>query len=348
MAALLCGVLRVSHCARAYSGVIRRYSTVETVWTCHTLTHRALINIRGQDTHSYLQGLVTNDVRALEQSGHAALYTHLLNVQGRTLYDVIIYSLKESSDDPTSVLLECDSSVLNSITHHLNMYKIRRKVLVEACPDLSLWALLGLNTPCTHTPEGPEPESEPQPDLRNGDGVVAMVRDPRTPLMGWRLITRNQENPAGIITGCNHGNTDEYHRHRYKIGVPEGVRDLPPGEALPLESNLVFMNGINFSKGCYIGQELTARTHHTGVVRKRIMPLSLSVPVENLPLGGAIESAQGKAAGKLRSGVGELAMGLVRLSHAKETLTVSSTQGEKVTLTATVPDWWPKDMKDKL
>ncbi|KAG7330678.1 hypothetical protein KOW79_006900 [Hemibagrus wyckioides] len=336
MATLLCGALRVSGCARAYRAVVRSFSTRETGWTCHTLTHRALIQIHGQDTHSYLQGLITNDIRALEESGHTAQYSHLLSVQGRTLYDVIIYSLKDSSDRLSSVLLECDSSILNSITRHLKMYKIRRKVSLEACPDLSLWALLRLNT------EGPEPE------LRKGDGVVAMVQDPRTPLMGWRLITRNQEKPPEIITACNHGNADEYHRHRYKIGVPEGVQDLPPGEALPLESNLLFLNGISFSKGCYLGQELTARTHHTGMVRKRLMPLSLSVPVENLPLGSAIESAQGKAAGKLRSGVGNLGLGLVRLSHAKETLTVPSTQGEKVTLTASLPDWWPKDLKDKL
>ncbi|KAK3567742.1 hypothetical protein QTP86_024057 [Hemibagrus guttatus] len=338
MATLLCGALRVSRCARAPRGVVRGFRTRETAWTCHTLTHRALVQIHGQDTHSYLQGLITNDMRALEEDGHTALYSHLLSVQGRTLYDVIIYSLKDSSDGLSSVLLECDSSVLNSITRHLKMYKIRRKVLVEACPDLSLWALLGLNA------EGHGPE----PELRKGGEVVAMVQDPRTPLMGWRLITRNQEKPPEIITACNHGNTDEYHRHRYKIGVPEGVQDLPPGEALPLESNLVFLNGISFSKGCYIGQELTARTHHTGVVRKRLMPLTLSVPVENLLVGSAIESAQGKAVGKLRSGVGGLGLGLVRLSHAKDTLTVSSTQGEKVTLTASVPDWWPKDLNDKL
>lgn len=91
MAALLCGVLRLSQRARSRSGVIRRYGTQETAWTCHTLSHRALINIRGQDTHSYLQGLITNDVKALKETGHTALYTHLLNVQGRTLYDVIIY-----------------------------------------------------------------------------------------------------------------------------------------------------------------------------------------------------------------------------------------------------------------
>ncbi|XP_060731373.1 putative transferase CAF17 homolog, mitochondrial [Tachysurus vachellii] len=343
MATLLRGVFRVSRSARAHGGVIRRYGTGEMLWTCHTLTHRDLIKVHGQDTHSFLQGLITNDISALEDSGHTALYTHLLSVQGRSLYDVMLYSLKDSSYGLSCVLLECDSSVVNSITRHLKMYKIRRKVSVEVCPDLSLWALLGLNT---HPAEGSEPE--PEPELRKKDDVVVMVRDPRTPLMGWRLITRNQEKPSEIITACNHGSTEDYHRHRYKIGVPEGVQDLPPGEALPLESNLVFLNGISFSKGCYIGQELTARTHYTGVVRKRLMPLSLSVPVENLPMGGTIEAAQGKVAGKLRSGVGELGLGLVRLSHAKEKLTVSSTQGEGVTVTASVPDWWPKELKDKL
>lgn len=342
MAALLCGVLRLSRCARSPSGVIRRYSAQESAWTCHTLTHRALLNIHGQDTHSYLQGLVTNDVSALEDGEHTALYTHVLSVQGRTLYDVIIYSVKDGPCGVGGVLLECDASLLDSITRHLKTYKIRRKVSLEVCPDLSLWALQRPHTHCTHTHE------EPEPELRNADGVVAMVRDPRTSLMGWRLITRKQESPPEIISACDHGNAEEYHQHRYRLGVPEGVQDLPPGEALPLESNLVFLNGISFSKGCYIGQELTARTHHTGVVRKRLMPLRLSAPVENLPPGGAIESAQGKAVGKLRSGLRELGLGLVRLNHAKETLTVTSCQGEKVTLTASVPDWWPTDIKDKL
>ncbi|KAI5607964.1 putative transferase CAF17-like, mitochondrial, partial [Silurus asotus] len=191
--------------------------TEGTAWTCHRLTHRAVLHIRGQDTHSYLQGLLTNDIRTLQQEDQeeerrdTGIYTHLLNVQGRTLYDVIAYSSKENSDGTNSVLLECDSSMLNSITRHLKMYTIRRKVKVEACPDLLLWALLGVNTHCTHTAE--------EPELRNRDRVVLMARDPRTSLMGWRLITRSQENPPEIITACSHGNTDEYQHHRYKTGI---------------------------------------------------------------------------------------------------------------------------------
>lgn len=127
----------------------------------------------------------------------------------------IMFSLKEGNGNQKSVLLECDSSVMDSITSHLKVYKIRRKVLVEACLDLSLWALLEPNKHHTHTAEG----QEPRPELRNQHGVVLMVQDPRTSLMGWRLISRNLENPPDIITACNHGNTEAYHRHRYKIGA---------------------------------------------------------------------------------------------------------------------------------
>lgn len=124
------------------------------------------------------------------------------------------------------------------------------------------------------------------------------------------------------------------------------MKDLPPGVALPLESNLVYMQGISFSKGCYIGQELTARTHHTGVVRKQLMPVRLSAPVQVLEEGAALQTKSGKPAGKHRAGVGKLGLSLVRTANAKEVLTLKSHDDTVVTVEASVPDWWPEDVKN--
>lgn len=105
------------------------------------------------------------------------------------------------------------------------------------------------------------------------------------------------------------------------------------------------MQGISFSKGCYIGQELTARTHHTGVVRKRLMPVRLSSPPKGLQGETLLQTQSGKAAGKHRAGVGELGLSLIRTAHAKEMLTLKCSDDSTVTLEASVPDWWPKDVK---
>ncbi|XP_016139241.1 putative transferase CAF17 homolog, mitochondrial [Sinocyclocheilus grahami] len=305
---------------------------------CFSLPHRTLISVSGQDTTSLLQGIITNDMALLEEDAVCAMYAHILSVQGRTLYDIILYSLKGNPDGFNGVLLECDSTVQDSIMQLLKVYKIRRKVNFSLCPSLSLWALLPQNKAAVL--------GQSKPDVTAADKVLVLEQDPRTELMGWRMITSCQNNPHEIISACREGNNEEYHRHRYEIGLPEGVKDLPPGEALPLESNLVFMQGISFSKGCYIGQELTARTHHTGVIRKRLMPVTMSAPAETLDQGAALETEGCKPAGKHRAGMDLLGLSLVRLAHAKEPLKLKSSDGMTVTLQATIPDWWPKNSKD--
>lgn len=315
---------------RSSSLVIRRRFSEDTAsFVCYPLCHRALVKIQGQDTGSFLQGIITNDMRLLEESESPLLYAHMLNVQGRVLYDIMLYSLKEA-DVFSGVLLECDSTVTNSILKHLKVFKIRRKVTIQPCPELSVWAAL----PGSSKPEVVTPEK-----------ALVLEADPRTETMGWRLVMNSDEDPTNVIASCRKGSIEEYHKHRYTIGLPEGAQDLPPGVALPLESNLVYMNGISFSKGCYIGQELTARTHHTGVIRKRLMPVRLSSALQNLPEGAPLLSQTGKPAGKHRSGLGSLGLSLVRTAHAKEQLTVRSGEDSSVTLEASVPEWWPEDAK---
>ncbi|XP_028986903.1 putative transferase CAF17 homolog, mitochondrial [Betta splendens] len=302
---------------------------------CYRLPHRTLVRIQGQDTSAFLQGIITNDVGLLREPGVGAVYAHMLNVQGRTLYDILLYSIKED-DSGNSIFLECDTTIKDSMLKHLKVYKVRRKVTINPCPELSVWAVLP-------TCKSIGQEKSNTPELSSPEKALVWEADPRIQEMGWRLVSDAQVDPVDIVASCQKGDTEEYHRHRYEIGLPEGVKDLPPGVALPLESNLVYMQGISFSKGCYIGQELTARTHHTGVVRKRLMPVRLSSSVQDLKEGASLQTQSGKPAGKHRAGAGELGLSLIRMEHAKEVLTLRSADDRTVTLETSVPDWWPKD-----
>ncbi|NXQ61021.1 CAF17 transferase, partial [Anthoscopus minutus] len=291
---------------------------------------RALLGVRGTEAAVFLQGLLTNDVTQLVAAGDAppSLYAHALNAQGRCLYDVILYRLHRSTAEEPHILLECDSSILDSIQKHLKLYKIRRKVTIAPCPDLSLWAVI----------------TEDASSLpKCADQALLLTPDPRAEVMGWRLIAKKGANLSEIIPGSQVGDVQDYHRHRYKQGIPEGVKDLPPGVALPLESNLAFMNGISFTKGCYIGQELTARTHHMGVIRKRLLPVRFPAapPSAGIPEGAEILTESGKRAGKFRAGGGEFGIALLRLAHVSEPLCIEL-GGDRVKLSASTPEWWPK------
>ncbi|XP_021544512.1 putative transferase CAF17, mitochondrial, partial [Neomonachus schauinslandi] len=239
-------------------------------------------------------------------------------------------------DEAPAFLLECDRAVLGALQRHLALYKIRRKVAVEPRPELRVWAVL---------PRTAEEAGGAAPLRERAEGATVLTRDPRTARMGWRLLT--QDEGLALVPGGRLGDLRDYHRHRYQQGVPEGIHDLPPGVALPLESNLAFMNGVSFTKGCYIGQELTARTHHMGVIRKRLFPVRLSGP---LPAGGvspgtSVLTASGQAAGKYRAGQGDVGLALLRSEQIKGPLHIRTAESGQVALTASVPDWWPTATK---
>lgn len=107
------------------------------------------------------------------------------------------------------------------------------------------------------------------------------------------------------------------------------------------------MNGISFTKGCYIGQELTARTHHMGVIRKRLFPVQLSgpLPVGSIAPGTSVLTKSGQAAGKYRAGLGDVGLALLRSEKIKGPLHIRSSESGLVALTASVPDWWPTSTK---
>ncbi|XP_004466939.2 putative transferase CAF17, mitochondrial [Dasypus novemcinctus] len=308
-------------------------------WTCFPLGERALLRVRGPDSAPFLLGLLTNEL-PLPGPGDAAVppptragYAHFLNVQGRTLYDVILYRLHEHEQEAASFLLECDGAVSDALQKHLLLYRIRRQVVVEPCLELSVWALL--------------PAAAAGPLQEKVEGASVLARDPRATCMGWRFLTPRAAPALALVPGGRPGEPRAYHRHRYRQGVPEGPRDLPPGVALPLESNLAFMNGVSFTKGCYIGQELTARTHHTGVIRKRLFPVRLSgpLPAAGVAPGTAVLAASGKAAGKFRAGEGDVGLALLQSERIRGPLHIQTSEGGRVAVTASVPAWWPRAAK---
>ena len=147
---------------------------------------------------------------------------------------------------------------------------------------------------------------------------------------------------------------DDYKELRFRLGVGECPSELQPGKALPLESNADYLHGVSFHKGCYIGQELTARTHHTGVIRKRIMPLIIDNPQE-LPLETELNlynEKSKKSVGKFKSCVNNYGIGLMRIEDCLkaqnngESIVISDK--DNITVKVLKPDWWPETSLSKL
>ncbi|KYN36826.1 hypothetical protein ALC56_08617 [Trachymyrmex septentrionalis] len=226
---------------------VRHNSTQVDGKILERLIDRSILRVNGNEASSFLQGLITNDMKHLDE-GAPSIYTLFLNIRGRVMCDAIVYKSEESN----LYYVECDSQIVDSLQRHLKMYRVRRKIDIEHVGDK-------INV-CKF--------------INN----IMIYEDPRLSDLGLRILAESQISRNEII---KHLDTDivspeslgDYKTFRYKLGIGEGMHDLPPGKALPLEINCDYLHGVSFHKGCYIGQELTARTYHTGVVRKRLMPL---------------------------------------------------------------------------
>ena len=300
------------------------------------LKHRSIIKLSGDDASEFLQGLVTNDLDQLPNL--KCMYAMMLNNKGRVMHDVILYDAKEKN----TILLECQSENIGLLMKSLKLYKLRKKVNISSCEDISIWQVMvnqkthypadvtvkTLNE--TMSPKLFENSTEPL----KSDHVLAFHPDPRLSWLGWRvLLDSDQPCSEEYIK-------DEqlYHSFRHFHGIPEGPKDILPGKSLPLECNVDFMNGISFSKGCYLGQELTARSHFTGVIRKRLVPIVLQYSQKSIPSEGSLFDAKGKVAGKFRSTIDQR-FGLALINLNRQQVNLVSANGIKVNINKTY--WWP-------
>ncbi|XP_026760581.2 putative transferase CAF17 homolog, mitochondrial [Galleria mellonella] len=293
----------------------------------YPLESKKILKINGKDAPVFLQGLITNDMRHFEE-GAKSMYAMFLNNKGRVLYDTLIHKWNDDA-----FMIECDKIVLSMLQRHLRIYKLKRLVNIEDVSDqFRLWAFISSNE-----------KVDTKIDYKD---EIDIYKDPRLSNLGYRVLSSIsiKEPQIADIFG-NDVTVDKneigYKYLRHRLGVSEGAEDLPPGTCFPLEVNCDYLHGVSFHKGCYIGQELTARVHHTGVVRKRIMPLKFHEKIsENLEKDTVISvSGQTKSnIGKLKSYSQDYGLGLVRI---KEALDAKALSVGKHTAEVIKPIWWP-------
>lgn len=247
------------------------------------LTTRRLISLHGPEAPKFLQGIITNNLRADSRSG---FYSAFLTAPGKVLNDVFVYPTHGSKwhseankSEDQGYLVEVDADDASFLFKHIKRHKLRAKLALRLLDDgeLDVWNAWRDDDRWTAHSQG---VSE--------DGTISLT-DCRAPGLGQRILMPSSSSASGVVgntaalDGLEEATLSAYTIRRYLRGVPEGQKEIPREETLPMNANIDLMKGIDFKKGCYIGQELTIRTHHTGVVRRRILPVSLYDPATGPP-----------------------------------------------------------------
>ena len=282
------------------------------------LSDRSVLQISGDDAVSFLQGLVSNDVNKL--SPRNAIYCAFLTAQGKYLHDFFITNLG------TNLYLDCEASRISDLIRRLNIYKLRSRVDIKINDTFQILALFGeraLNTLGLPKTVGAAKKFE--------TGIV--YTDPRLDAAGARCMITKDTTSKVIAKGFVEVNIEFYQRHRMALGLPDSSRDMQVEKSTLLESGFEELNGVDFKKGCYMGQELTARTKYRGLVKKRLIPISIN---GETPLPGEAIKQEGKHVGELRSFSGNIGMALIRLEALQNE--ASLTVGKSLVIPQK-PDW---------
>lgn len=278
------------------------------------LANRALLAVGGEDRRTFLQGLISNDANKI--AADKAIFAAFLTPQGKFLHDLFI---AERGDE---FLIEAEAGRIEDFRKKLSMYKLRSKVMVAACDDLSVFSAFG---PGAAAALGLPEEAGAAKALGSG---VAFV-DPRLAGAGLRAYLPD----PSPLTGFAEAPFAAWDEMRIGLGLPDGSRDLPVEKAILLENGFDELNGVDFQKGCYMGQELTARTKYRGLVRKRLMPVRIDGPV---PEPGTKLMRGEVEAGEMRSASGSVGLALIRLEHFRAGGDFTC---DAARLTAFKPDW---------
>ncbi len=249
------------------------------------LDDRGIVRVSGEDATRFLQGLLTNDVERL-QAGEVR-YAALLSPQGKILFDMLVVRL---AGEP-AFLLDCAAEQAADLARRLGFYKLRAKVsIADESADHAVVAAWG-----------EEPENEPG---------AALYRDPRDPRLGWRAIL-----PRAKAAAVGEEHKRDYEALRIAAAAPKGGTDFAYGDAFPHDANLDLLHGVDFEKGCFVGQEVVSRMKHRGTARKRVVRVKVSADAP--PPGTPVLDGE-LAVGTLGSSSGREALAMLRLDRVED------------------------------
>jgi hypothetical protein len=256
---------------------------------CHAsvLPTRGVLRVKGADAGKFLQGLITSDIGKAQ--GADAIHAGLLSPQGKILFDFFVVA------SGGGFLIDVAQDQAPELLKRLGFYRLRAQVEIAEELSLAVAAAWG------GTPSPPE-------------GAIVYA-DPRLAGLGFRVLLPKGTEVARL--GCDVVPEANYHALRITLGVPEGGRDYAFGETFPHEALFDQLNGVDFAKGCYVGQEVVSRMEHRGTARKRIVPVEGAA---KLPQPGTSIEADGIPVGTLGSASGASGLALIRLDRAEAAL----------------------------
>lgn len=247
------------------------------------LDDRGVVEVGGPEARDLLQRLFTNDVVGLQPA--EARYAALLTPQGKILVDFLVVA---GSQEAGIFLLDCPRHLASDLARRLTLYRLRAKAaIIDRSEELGVAAFW--------------------PDAPDRSGTY---RDPRADTLGFRLIAPHAELAALASTDA-----ELYRQHRIRAEVPEGGVDFAYGEAFPHEANLDRLHGVDFTKGCYVGQEVVSRVHHRGTARKRVAAVSF---FGDPPPPGAEVMVGEIAIGTMGSSMPGYGLAMIRTDRAAE------------------------------
>ena len=288
------------------------------------LPDRGVVKVAGDDARGFLNGLVTNDIAKVAPG--KPRFAALLTPQGKIIVDFIV--AEAPGNDGGGFFLDCPRALASALVEKLNFYKLRAKVI---CEDLS--SVLGVMAIWDGTAESEYGLSYP---------------DPRLPALGSRIMLPPHlaEEAAADLGGMLAG-ADAYEAHRIALGVPRGGLDFIYGDTFSHEADMDQLNGVDFGKGCYIGQEVVSRVEHRASARSRVVPI---VYDEFAPSSGLPVMAGDRQIGTLGSTAKGHGLALMQLDRIGDALAAGATiEAGGIAIRAVKPAWakfdWPGEAK---